>query len=177
MDRAEIARPPLPARPVLRPSVLALIGVGGAGVLLALSPEFDDTSGGLGQGEVAALTVFAFAVWLAVIWWTHEDARRRMQEPWLVGVSMACSVLPVLGPIVYVILRPPESLDDVYERDVSIFSSEALIALLVEMEQTQREIHEGVKHLEQALHDSRRRLAARKAAQARAATDPPARRA
>ena len=72
----------------------------------------------------------------------------------------------------YMILRPPEYLEDAYEREISIASSEKLIEVLAELQHTQREIHASVRHLEQALHASRRRQAAQQAARAGQAPSP-----
>jgi hypothetical protein len=143
------------------------MGVVGVAVLSALDrPASGGGGGGVPAGVDVALIVFGVSLWMALIRWTYVDARRRLSSAGLVGASAALAVLPLAGPVVYMILRPPESLDDAQERAISIASSERLIALLDEMAQTQREIHAGVKRLEQALHASRRRAAARQAAAA-----------
>jgi hypothetical protein len=126
------------------------------------------------SGVIVPLIVFGVAMWLALIRWTAQDARRRLQNPRLVRAATALAVLPLVGPVIYMILRPPEFLEDAYEREISIASSEKLISVLTELQQTQREIHASVKHLEQALHASRRRQAAQQAAQAGGAPAPPA---
>ena len=126
------------------------------------------------NGVVIPLIVFGVAIWLALIRWTHSDARRRLRDPRLVRLATALAVLPLAGPVIYMILRPSEFLEDAYERDISIASSEKLIEVLAELQSTQREIHASVKHLEHALHASRRRAAAQQAAQARSAEAPPA---
>ena len=125
-------------------------------------------------GVVVLLIAFAGAVWVALIRWTFTDARRRLRNPRLVRGATALAFVPLAGPVIYMILRPPEFLEDAYEREISIASSEKLIEVLAELQQTQREIHAGVKHLEQALHASRRRAAAQQAAQAGRAQAPPA---
>ncbi len=146
---------------------IAASGLGGLAFALMLAA---DTFGDLPAGAVVVLIMFAVAVWLALIRWTYTDARRRLRNPRAVRAATALAVLPIVGPIIYMILRPPEFLEDAYEREISIASSEKLIEVLAELQQTQREIHASVKHLEQALHASRRRAAA----QARAAQTPPA---
>ena len=83
-------------------------------------------------------------------------------------------MLPLVGVVIYMILRPPEFLEDAYEREISIASSEKLISVLAELQDTQREIHASVKHLEHALHASRRREAAQQAARTAGAQAPPA---
>jgi len=130
----------------------------------------DDVPGGI----VILLFVFGAAVWLALIRWTHTDARRRLRSGALIRGATALAVLPLIGPVIYMILRPPEFLEDAYEREISIASSEKLISVLAELQQTQREIHASVKHLEHALHASRRRAAAQQAARAGGTEAPPA---
>lgn len=124
-------------------------------------------------GVIVLLVAFAVVVWVALIRWTYTDARRRLRNPRVVRGATALAFVPLAGPVIYMILRPPEFLEDAYEREISIASSEKLIEVLAELQQTQREIHAGVKHLEQALHASRRRAAAQQAAQAGRAQAPP----
>src|SRR3712207_3455024 len=114
---------------------------------------------------IAALIVFAAIVWLALVRWTYADAQRRMRDPRRVRGGAALASVPCVGPAIYMLVRPPEYLADAYEREISIASSEKLIEVLSDLQQAQREIHTSVKHLEQALHASRRRAVARQAAQ------------
>jgi hypothetical protein len=131
-----------------------------------------DTLSDIPGGVIILLVVFGIALWLALIRWTYTDARRRLRNPRLVRGATALAFLPLAGPVIYMILRPPEFLEDAYEREISIASSEKLIEVLAELQQTQREIHAGVKHLEQALHASRRRAAAQQAQAGRAQVPP-----
>jgi hypothetical protein len=126
------------------------------------------------NGLVVLLVLLGVAVWLALIRWTQNDARRRLRNPQLIRGATALAVLPLVGPLIYMILRPPEFLEDAYEREISIASSEKLISVLSELQATQREIHASVKHLEQALHASRRRAAAQQSGRAPGASAPPA---
>jgi len=65
------------------------------------------------------------AMWLALAFWTYKDAKRRVTDPLMVGVSVATSlVFPYVGTLFYVILRPPEYLEDVLERDLEIRARE-----------------------------------------------------
>jgi len=131
---------------------------------------FEDVPGGV----VILLIVVAVAIWLALIRWTQTDARRRLRSSALIRAATLLAVLPLIGPVIYMILRPPEFLEDAYEREISIASSEKLISVLAELQQTQREIHASVKHLEHALHASRRRAAAQQSAQSGGGRTPPA---
>jgi Double zinc ribbon len=72
------------------------------------------------------LILFVVVLWLALVYWTFADARRRILDPMLVGCSTASSLFfPFVGTIVYVILRPPEYLEDVRERELEMQAAEA----------------------------------------------------
>lgn len=72
------------------------------------------------------LQVFAVAFWLALVYWTFQDARRRVNDSWLVVAAVILSVvLPVLGTVVYLLLRPPEYLIDAHERELEVAALEA----------------------------------------------------
>ncbi len=71
------------------------------------------------------LIVFVVVLYLSLIYWTYMDARRRIEDPMLVGCAVAASLFPFVGTIVYVILRPPEYLDDVRERELEIQAAQA----------------------------------------------------
>lgn len=64
------------------------------------------------------------AIWIALIVFTFTDARRRIADPFLVGCATAASFFPFVGTLVYTILRPPEFLDDIRERETDIAESE-----------------------------------------------------
>jgi len=65
--------------------------------------------------------VFVVLVWAATVYWVWKDARRRIAEPALVWVSAVVgAVPPFLGPLVYMLFRPPEYLEDVRERTLEI---------------------------------------------------------
>ncbi len=64
------------------------------------------------------------AIWIALIVFTFTDARRRIADPFLVGCATAASFFPFVGTLVYAILRPPEFLEDIREREADISESE-----------------------------------------------------
>jgi hypothetical protein len=76
------------------------------------------------------LIVFVVVAWFALIWWTYTDAQRRIADPMLVGCAVAASLFPFVGTMVYAILRPPEYLEDVHERDVELRAAEVRLAQL-----------------------------------------------
>jgi RNA polymerase subunit RPABC4/transcription elongation factor Spt4 len=75
---------------------------------------------------ILRLTLFFFVVlWLALAFWVFKDAKRRLSDPILIAVSVATAlVFPYVGALVYAILRPPEYLDDVRERELEIRAME-----------------------------------------------------
>ena len=81
------------------------------------------------------LTVFFVVVfWLAVAYWVYKDARRRIDDPWLVAMAVVLGLVPpFLGAVIYMFFRPPEYLEDVRERELEIRAMEEAVA--------QRELH------------------------------------
>jgi Double zinc ribbon len=79
---------------------------------------------------VSLLILFLVVIWLALIYWTYADAKRRIGDPMLVGCATLCSLFPFLGTIVYLIVRPPEYLEDARERELEIAAAEARLAEL-----------------------------------------------
>ena len=77
---------------------------------------------------VELLILFLVVIWLALVYWTYADARRRIADPMLIGCATAASLFPFIGTIVYMIVRPPEYLDDVRERDLEMQAAEARLA-------------------------------------------------
>ena len=73
---------------------------------------------------VNLLILFLIVVYLALIYWTYLDARRRIEDPVLIACATAASVFPYLGTIVYTILRPPEYLEDREERELELRAAE-----------------------------------------------------
>ncbi|HTT30285.1 MAG TPA: zinc ribbon domain-containing protein [Solirubrobacteraceae bacterium] len=89
---------------------------------------------GIKNGTISAVVeliiLFLVVVWLALVYWTYADARRRIADSLLVGCATAASLFPFVGTIVYMIVRPPEYLDDVRERELEIQAAEARLAEL-----------------------------------------------
>src|SRR6185436_17414177 len=51
--------------------------------------------------------------WLATVYWVYKDARRRIEDPWLVGMATLLGAIPpFLGPLIYMLFRPPEYIED-----------------------------------------------------------------
>jgi Double zinc ribbon len=79
---------------------------------------------------VNLLLLVLVIIWLALIYWTFSDARRRIADPLLIGCATAASLFPFVGTIVYLIVRPPEYLDDVRERELEIAAAQARLSSL-----------------------------------------------
>jgi hypothetical protein len=92
---------------------------------------FGIDDGGLNLA-VNLLVLFLIVLWLALVAWTYLDARRRIQDKFLVACATAGSVFPFVGPIVYAILRPPEFLEDAHERELEIRAAELRVRQLTE---------------------------------------------
>lgn len=71
------------------------------------------------------LIVFLVILYLSLVYWTFADARRRVEDPMLVGCATAASLFPFVGTLIYLILRPPEYLEDVRERELETRAAEA----------------------------------------------------
>jgi hypothetical protein len=74
---------------------------------------------------VNLLLLFLVVLWLALVYWTYADARRRIEDPMLVGCAAAAALFPFIGTIVYMIVRPPEYIEDRRERELEIAAAEA----------------------------------------------------
>ncbi|MEJ7750438.1 MAG: zinc ribbon domain-containing protein [Thermoleophilaceae bacterium] len=79
---------------------------------------------------VNLLLLFLVVFWIALVYWTFADARRRISDPMLVGCATAASLFPFVGTVVYMIVRPPEFLEDVRERELEIAAAEARLATI-----------------------------------------------
>ncbi len=74
---------------------------------------------------------FLGVIYLALVYWTFADARRRIADPLLIFCATVMSlVFPYVGTIIYMIIRPPEYLDDVRERELEMQAAEARLAEL-----------------------------------------------
>ena len=80
---------------------------------MPLAQSVDSADWTLARNAGIALLV---VLWLATAYWTFKDARRRIDDPWLVALATIIGfVPPFLGPIVYLFFRPPEYIQDVRE--------------------------------------------------------------
>lgn len=78
---------------------------------------------------VRVAVVFVVAIWLACAYWVFKDARRRIDDKVLIAVAALTGlVFGPLGLIVYAIVRPPEYLEDVRERELEVRMMEQRLA-------------------------------------------------
>jgi hypothetical protein len=73
--------------------------------------------------------LLAVVFWVALAFWVFKDARRRIREPFLVFLgSLLGLVPPYIGPVVYLLFRPSETLADVRSRRVELQALEQHLA-------------------------------------------------
>lgn len=59
------------------------------------------------------------AIWLALVLWTWRDMRLRSRDPLAqIAASLVVAVLGIFGIVIYVMLRPQETLAEAYERSL-----------------------------------------------------------
>lgn len=98
--------------------ILALFGIENSGLNTAVN----------------LLVLFLAVLWLALVFYTYKDAVRRVGDSLLVGCATVTSLIfPFIGTIVYLILRPPEYLEDVRERELEIAAAEARLLQMHEL--------------------------------------------
>lgn len=104
-----------------------------APVILAQTTTNDDLLGGVNDFfdsgawmVIRNLTIFFVVVfWLATAYWVYKDARRRIDDGFLVITATLLGLLaPFIGPIIYLFFRPPEYIEDVRERELEIRAME-----------------------------------------------------
>ena len=97
-----------------------------------MSSDLINTIGTIAGVIIAALGAFLFAFWIAMGIWTFHDIRQRTRD-WLVIILAVMLVLifPLIGLLLYMMIRPKATLADVYDRALEEE------ALLRELEQTQ----------------------------------------
>jgi Double zinc ribbon len=109
------------------------------GILASVLPLFASltTSGGIhdflhSTGFVVArnlAVVLAVVFWLALGFWVNRDARRRIRDPFLVLVATVLGLVPpYIGPVVYLLFRPSETLEDVRSRRAELLALERQLA-------------------------------------------------
>lgn len=70
-------------------------------------------------------TLFFFVLSAALVFWTARDARKRGAMSWFWAIVVV--FFNLAGWAVYMVVRPPEYLEDVHERALEIRAKEALL--------------------------------------------------
>lgn len=64
------------------------------------------------------LVLLTVILWIALVYWTYTDARRRGTVAILWGIVAV--IFPFIGTLVYLIVRPPEYALDARERELEV---------------------------------------------------------
>lgn len=66
---------------------------------------------------IAIFSALLAALWLSLVIWTFRDMRARSRDPFAqILAALVVAALPIVGLVIYLILRPPETLAEAYER-------------------------------------------------------------
>lgn len=84
---------------------------------------------------ILVLTAFAgafiIALWVSLVIWTYRDIRARARDPLIQTLAaLLVAVLNLPGVLVYLILRPPRTLEEEYQRTLE---EEALLQALEDL--------------------------------------------
>lgn len=64
---------------------------------------------------IAILTAFFIALWIGVVFWVMRDIRSRTRDPLMIILSgLVAFILPVLGVVIYLLLRPAKTIEATY---------------------------------------------------------------
>ena len=73
--------------------------------------------------------LLAVVFWLALAYWVHKDARRRVADPFVVFVATLLGLAPpFIGPVIYLLFRPAETLGDARSRRIELQALEQQLA-------------------------------------------------
>ena len=74
--------------------------------------------------------LFAVVLYLAIAFWVYRDAERRgaMGWFWALVALIFFPLFPYPGWIIYLVVRPAETVDDAHERDLEIRAKEAALS-------------------------------------------------
>jgi len=96
-------------------------------VPIAADTSFFDSSSWAVARNLSLFLVVVF--WLATAYWVYKDARRRIEDPWLVVMAVLLGLVPpFIGPIIYLFFRPSEYIDERRERALEMRAIEERLA-------------------------------------------------
>jgi hypothetical protein len=68
---------------------------------------------------ITIIAAYLVALWIACIWWTFRDIRSRTNDLFLqLAATLLVTVFSFPGLLIYLILRPPKTLADLYEESL-----------------------------------------------------------
>ncbi len=77
-------------------------------------------------------TIFLLSLWLALIFWTYRDTKARLKTPLMRFLGVLIVILLFIpGVLVYVIVRPPITIEESYLRTLE---EEALLRAIEDSE-------------------------------------------
>ncbi len=66
--------------------------------------------------STAFAAAFAAALWLSLLFWVYRDIRKRVRDPLIhILAVLVAAILFLPGMLIYLILRPPQTLEDEYQ--------------------------------------------------------------
>jgi len=69
--------------------------------------------------------LFLIVLWLSCAYWVYKDAKRRIDDRIVIIIAVLTGLIfGPIGVLIYSILRPPEYLEDVRERELEIRTME-----------------------------------------------------
>lgn len=82
-------------------------------------PELLNQIGIVLEVSVAVLTALTVAFWISLVVWTFRDIRSRTRDifAWLLAILLVLALGPI-GLLLYLLLRPKETLAEVYDRQL-----------------------------------------------------------
>ncbi|MDQ6672485.1 MAG: zinc ribbon domain-containing protein [Chloroflexota bacterium] len=65
---------------------------------------------------ITIISAYFIALWIACVWWTFRDIRARTTDIFLqIAATLLVAVFSLPGLLIYVVLRPPKTLAQLYE--------------------------------------------------------------
>lgn len=89
--------------------------------------DFLHSTGATVARNIAIVLLVVF--WLALAYWVHKDARRRIRDRLLRFLANLLGLVPpFVGPVVYLLFRPAETIADVHSRNAELQALEQQLA-------------------------------------------------
>ena len=85
----------------------------------SIPPELLNKIGVVLEVVVSVLTALTVAFWISLVIWTFRDIRTRTRDifAWLLAILLVLALGPI-GLLLYLLLRPKETLAEVYDRQL-----------------------------------------------------------